>query len=389
MPQRNQPSIAASQCPNCSYDLKGLGNPAVCPECGWGATAGLPRCQNCFYVLSGLKDRRGSCPECGWTYNLDNEKSFTRKPPFVPWSYWWPVLTVALGSSLVVFLFSVFVLGSWGWSIWFAPTLACGAILGYRLRVGRVPLVLVLVTSALSALGMTVWGLGGVFCCLALFGILLGPIVLGILLGSALRLVLKRIGYAQASWLPVLAMLGAAQAVIIAEGPPAPMPVESVGTSRVIATDPETAWDSMMYYEQVTHDPPLILRVGLARPLATRGAMDRIGATKTCLYNKGYLTKRVTSSRPGERLAFEVTEQRIGYERDVRLRSGAFEFEAIGDERTRVTLVTEYEPLLSPRWVWRPFERYAVHTLHGHVLEGMRREAEAPPMTAAVEGVSP
>ena len=34
----------------------------------------------------------------------------------------------------------------------------------------------------------------------------------------------------------------------------------------------------------------------------------------------------------------------------------------------------------SPRWLWRPVERKIVHTMHGHLLEGMRRHAEQHPI---------
>ena len=33
---------------------------------------------------------------------------------------------------------------------------------------------------------------------------------------------------------------------------------------------------------------------------------------------------------------------------------------------------------LRPAFIWEPIERRVIHTLHGHVLEGMRRKAEGP-----------
>ena len=92
--------------------------------------------------------------------------------------------------------------------------------------------------------------------------------------------------------------------------------------------------------------------------------------------NKGHITKRVTEVRSPELLAFDVIEQSIGYERDVRLISGSFELSPDGATHTRITLNTTYQPLLGPRWAWALGEDYAIHTLHSHVLEGMRLHAE-------------
>lgn len=77
---------------------------------------------------------------------------------------------------------------------------------------------------------------------------------------------------------------------------------------------------------------------------------------------------------PGERLRFEVIEP-VGIEDgSVRLVGGRCEFEEVGPH-TRVTLTTTYEPLLSPRFIWRLIEHQTVHVLHQHVLEGMQMEA--------------
>ena len=59
----------------------------------------------------------------------------------------------------------------------------------------------------------------------------------------------------------------------------------------------------------------------------------------------------------------------------MRLVSGSFEFERVGPGQTRVTLTTVYEPLLSARPVWRPFEIQIARSLHDHVLTGIEIEA--------------
>ena len=128
------------------------------------------------------------------------------------------------------------------------------------------------------------------------------------------------------------------------------------------------------------HDPPILLRIGLVRPVSTTGASAAPGDVKVCIYNRGRISKRITAASAPNLLAFEVIEQQIGYERDVRLIGGSFELAPEGDAATRVRLTTVYEPLLTPRWCWRPAERLAVRLLHGHVLEGMALESKPSPL---------
>ena len=99
-----------------------------------------------------------------------------------------------------------------------------------------------------------------------------------------------------------------------------------------------------------------------------------VGDTKTCVYNKGRLVKRITQYRPAEFLEFDVIEQHGIEDRSVRLISGSFRFENAGSGQTRVTLTTAYEPLLTARLAWRPFERQLARSLHEHVLTGIELE---------------
>jgi hypothetical protein len=208
-------------------------------------------------------------------------------------------------------------------------------------------------------------------------------VLVGIMLGATLRLTLKATGFSQRWYLPIL-MLAAAVLYGVLEGrPPAGAPTEFVSTARVIDAPVEACWDAIMFYEEVKHDPPWLLRVGLARPLRIQGRCSTVGDVRICTYDRGRISKLVTEVRPGERLAFDVIEQGIGYERDVRMRGGSFDFESIGPKYTRITLTSEYEPRLWPRWAWRAGERYAIRLLHRHVLEGMRLKAESRAAVAA------
>ena len=203
----------------------------------------------------------------------------------------------------------------------------------------------------------------------------MGPIFVGTVLGVWLRLGLKNTRFGQREYLPAILfalLLGSAWA----EGPVGPRRVETVRTSAVLKASADDAWDAVVFYEEVEHPAPFLLRVGLPRPVRVVGASQAVGDIKRCIYTHGHLTKRITSAERRVRLEFEVVEQEL-LQRDVRLVGGSFEFESLGPNATRVTLVTRYEPLILPRVVWRPMERLVVHTLHRHVLEGMRRNVES------------
>lgn len=336
---------------------------------------GPPRCLRCAYVLEGLEESR--CPECGQEFNIHNPETYTTKPPFLGWKFWLPGFALALIGGTLGFIVLLGA-GNWGWPLWFAVPFAAGSLLGYRVRCQWFIIgILMISTIAGLIFGMMTLNIAGVFCGFALVGIFLGPVFLGTVLGAILRFILKQTRFSQRWHLPLLVILIFPLICAWLDGPPVGhLPVETVETSIVIPAPAAQCWDAIMFYEEIEHQAPLILRIGLARPLYTQGRSSHVGDVKTCVYNKGRIVKQTTDVQPRELLAFKVIQQQIGYERDVRLVGGSFVFESLSSDQTRVTLTTQYEPLLQPRWCWRPFEQFAVHTLHGHVLEGMRRNTQ-------------
>jgi len=203
------------------------------------------------------------------------------------------------------------------------------------------------------------------------------PVMVGALLGWGLRARLKMSNFSQRGHLPIVLTLLVPFAACAVEGRHDHLSIVTVDTSAIIDAQAGDVWSSIQFYEQVKHRPPLLLRLLLPRPLFTSGSCEKVGDVKVCVYSKGKLVKRVTAIVPGRRLAFDVIRQEKIEVNSVRLIDGSFELEPIdGGRRTRVTLTTRYQPLLAPRFAWDTVEAWGVHTLHGHVLEGMRLDAE-------------
>lgn len=328
------------------------------------------------------------CPECGLAFDLGDPTTFASKPPRLWWRYWLPALVLASVVGLASMLVCVLGLNSWGYGAFVATPLCSGALLGYglRVKVWIVP-VIAIVLGLCLILGLVTFQLAGVFCSLVLAGIFAVPLTFGALAGWVLRSTMKSSRFSQRWHLPTLMVFAFPVLLAGIEGESRAGAVERVATTCSMRSCVGDAWASIMYYEEVTHEPPWILKVGLARPLSTSGRSDRVGEVKKCLYNKGWISKQIVRVETERELEFRVVEQNIGYETSIRLVGGSFRFEPSADG-TLVTLTTEYRPLLDPRFAWRPAERLAIHILHNYVLEGMRRKAELSREVASVDGAA-
>ena len=340
------------------------------------------RCRGCLYILEGLSTDR--CPECGRPFDPTDEQTTTRRPPFVWWTYWLPVVLLAGVGGGVVWAALVLVDG-YGWATTLVVPVAIGSVMGYGLR-----------ARGWKAVGWTVlgaWGAGlialtvlasgnlaGGLCATVLAAVAVVPIAVGVALGALLRRRLRRSSFSQREYLSIALLLVPA-AVAAVEGRHDHLALMSVSTVSVVDAPPGKTWDGIQFYEEVRRPVPWLLWLSPSlRPQYTRGRSERVGDLKVCVYQRGHLVKRITDVQPGRRLAFAVVEQDRIETDGVTLVDGSFELEPIdGGRRTRVTLTTRYVPKLAPRFAYAWAEAWTVHTLHGHVLAGMKDRAERVP----------
>lgn len=338
------------------------------------------RCRDCFYVIDHLPSQ-GRCPECGATYDLADPATYTLKPPFVWWTFWLPGLITSAVCGLILYAALIPFFG-YGWTTVLAIPAVAGVTLGYRTRASRiiVNVVLGFWLIAILLLGLLTMNLAGSFCAMVLGAIAFLPALAGMGIGIALRTILKRSSFAQRSYLPLLTLMLIPPSLCLIEGRHTHMAIVSTSTSLVIAAPPDKAWNAIHFYEEVKHAPPWLLRITPTfRPMYTLGSSQHVGDVKVCVYERGRLVKQVTEIVPGKRLAFRVIEQTDIQNRGVRLIDGSFDLAPTADGRgTTVTLTTRYEPNLAPRFAFLPAESLAVHTLHEHVLRGMKDKGERP-----------
>lgn len=261
--------------------------------------------------------------------------------------------------------------GSYGWWLVVALPLLIGLVLGLTLQWGlRSAIAAAVLILALTAVATAIVGVAGIFCIAVLAAYMLLPILLGVALGHLLRGRLLKKGAGRSLTTCVALLLLPLPGMVAENRPGATGGPETVASSRVLDMTPQQAWDRLRFYEEVATAPPLLARIGLPMPLFTEGEVDGVGDVKRCVYEGGYLVKRITAYRPAESLVFEVVDQGI-LQHPIRLLDGRFDFAPAGPGRTRVTLTTRYVPQLEARAFWRPFEHRVTRVLHEHVLAGM------------------
>ncbi|MDX1947231.1 MAG: SRPBCC family protein [Pirellulaceae bacterium] len=337
-------------------------------------------CRRCSAELL-VRDQPAACPACYLQYDPAIRGTFYSHRGSSRWKFWLPgfLLSVTVGTLAYAGCLQT---GNMGYALFFAVPVSFGAILGYATRMQTWAIVFTSILAIASVVfALVSLNLAGLFCGFTLGLIFLVPTFFGLVCGIVLRSVLIASGWDHAwyfrwyLWLIAISPLVAQQIETRWWGDDE---IAVVRTGLTIDATPEDAWKAIMFYEDVRHAPPWILHLALPQPIRSEGRKDRPGEVVRCFYNCGTIDKRITRVEPQQRLSFDVIETIMRSDNYARLRDGSFEIEPAGPGKSRITLTTRYERKLRPAWIWEPIERKVIHTLHEHVLEGMRRETLAP-----------
>ncbi len=153
-------------------------------------------------------------------------------------------------------------------------------------------------------------------------------------------------------------------------------PGRVVTAARFVAP-PAVVWDGLMFYEQVTPRPPLILRLLLPAPRRAEGRKSELGDEIRCLYEEGRLVKRIVSIDPLGHCRFEIIQQQLRIAGGIRLVGGGYALAELPDGSTRVDLETRYLSPRRPRWLFHPIEAAVCHAFHRYILGAMRCAVES------------
>ena len=362
-------------------------------------------CLRCYRELDSLESEMAghavdgsACAHCGLQYDPQDGQTFISFEALSIWaSYLLAVLVVLFGAGF--FLVGTDFNEELGWSLVLGLPICMGAVLGYtssprRFRVWQKVFIGILlfcgVLVTVSVLSVIIKSLGifdagallgvGPFCAVLLGLVFILPFLFGDWIGYAIRRgqERKKRSGKQGYWMKVVIFLllpfglDAVERLL-----PRDEDIASVETRAVFSSSQERAWNSIVFYEQIEHAPPFLLRLALPRPVGSTGGKTKVGETSRCVYENGYLVKKISEREEGRLLGFRVIEQNIHFEHDLDLRGGSFRVEPGPDPGTTlVTLTTPYRRLTYPAFIWQPAETLVLHTLHGHVLEGMRANAE-------------
>lgn len=304
---------------------------------------------------------------------------------------------IALSVGLVVFigllliLFSVNVLGQYGWGLFIGTPFFLGftSVLFYNYHSQKTfSQSLGIALSSLAVLGAVILFLAmeGLICILMAFPIAAILAIIGATLAYSIDSGGKQISgglmLSVALFIPFSSFIENAEHV--------QPQVREVKTSILIKAKPEKVWKEVIYFKPIAAPKEWLFRAGISYPVKARIEGEGKGAVRYCIFNNGCFVEPIETWEAPRLLQFAVTSQPEpltelspyrhldvphlhGYFQSVK---GQFLLKETKDGYTLLEGTTWYYQKFTPQFYWGSWAEYILHQIHLRVLNNIKKECE-------------
>jgi hypothetical protein len=254
---------------------------------------------------------------------------------------------------------------------------ASGVLAGYLWR--RLPrsltnfLMYALAITGVQVLGAAAFLGEGVICLIIIAPLIAVIIWLGILLGHGVAKSERTSLKVSVGALVVLAFIGDLLSPHIFQN--------KVTDDVLIRATPDKIWPYVASFPPITETPSFwLFRVGLPHPVATTVDSNVQGAGRKCIFSSGVVfDERMTVYDPNHELTFDIIHQPADPEilGHIDLERGQFLLIDNHDGTTTLRGSSWYALRVFPVWYFNPWAESITSHVHLHVMEHIKRLAEA------------
>jgi hypothetical protein len=291
------------------------------------------------------------------------------------------ILTTIFIGTGIAFLF--FGLVDYSWILFGLLPIVLGIALG-TMTVRKYALWGAIITTMLLLIAIYIPGLSGVICIVMAIGLVVPFIFLGYVIARLVKRykLIRETNKLSVLILPLVLFLIAAptehflkkEKEIIIE----------VRTERIFNHTPDEVYDAIKSVDTLDAEKPFLLKLDLPIPTKCVLEKEEVGALRTCYFKGGRLsnadfgggiiTERVRKIERGKVLKMDVIDYTLIGRKWLGFKEAIYYFEPIGNNGCKLTRITTYTSVLTPRFYWEPMEKLGVRQEHDYVFNNLEKD---------------
>jgi hypothetical protein len=290
------------------------------------------------------------------------------------------ILSFVFFGTGVAFLFLG--LASYSWILFMLLPIVLGIAIG-AMPDKKYTLIGALVGVVLFLCGMYIPGLSGLLCIVMSLPVIFVFVCLGYIIAKLAKRYrqLKETENIPVLLLPLLVFVFAAPIQHFLSGNKET--ITSVATERIYPFTPEQVYDAIKSVDTLDAAKPFLMRFDL--PIPTKCVLEKeaVGGTRTCYFKAGMLsnhdfgagtiTEKITALERGKLLKMDVTSYNLIGRKWLGFKEAIYYFEKVPNG-CKLTRVTTYTSVLTPRIYWEPLEKMGISQEHDYVFDNLAKD---------------
>ena len=291
------------------------------------------------------------------------------------------ILTTIFIGTGIAFLFLGLV--EYSWILFGLLPIVLGVSIG-TMKVRKYALFGAIITTILLLIAIYIPGLSGVICIVMAIGLVVPFIFLGYVIGRLINRyrVIKETNSFSVLLLPLIPFLIAAPTEHFLKNEKET--IIEVKTEKIFNYTPEEVYDAIKSVDTLDAKKPFLLKLDLPIPTKCILEKEEVGALRTCYFKAGRLsnadfgggsiTERVIELVRGKVLKMDVIEYNLIGRNWLGFKEAIYYFESAGNNGCKLTRITMYTSVLTPRFYWEPMEKLGVRQEHDYVFNNLEKD---------------
>ena len=243
-----------------------------------------------------------------------------------------------------------------------------------------------LITTAIVLICLVIPGLSGLLCIVMTLPVVVPLIFLGYVITHLVRRYrqIKDTNRLSVLLLPLIPFLFAAptehylkkekEAII------------EVKTEQVFNYTPEQVYDAIKSVDTLDAEKPYLMYFDLPIPTKCILEKEEVGGLRTCYFKagkssandfgSGTIVEKITELERGKVLKMDVIDYKLVGRNWLGFKEAIYYFDKVGESQCKMTRITTYTSVLTPRFYWEPLEKLGIRQEHDFVFNNLKNDLE-------------
>lgn len=160
--------------------------------------------------------------------------------------------------------------------------------------------------------------------------------------------------------------------------------VIDVKTEQVFNYTPEQVYDAIKSVDTLNAEKPFLMNFDLPIPTKCVLEKEEVGGLRTCYFDGGNLsnadfgggtiTEKITELERGKIVRMDVIDYNLIGRKWLGFKEAVYYFDIVGARSCKLTRVTTYTSVLTPRIYWEPLEKLGIRQEHDYVFSNLAND---------------